>query len=55
MPLRYLSYYEKRDIAEDLLKILKDVPLHDLYEVSEISVRLRQNEINPDTDIEETN
>ena len=55
MPLRYLSYYEKRDYAEELLRILKDVPLTDLYEVSELSVRLRQYEINPETDIEETN
>jgi len=54
MPLRQLSYYEKRDYAEELLKILKDVPLTDLYEVSEMSVNLRKYEINPETDIEET-
>ena len=53
MPLVHLTYYEKRDIAEELLRILKDVPLTDLYEVSEMSVRLRQYEKNPNTDIEE--
>lgn len=53
MPLKHLSYYEKRDFAEELLRILKDVPLHDLYEVSEMSVRLREYERNPETDIEE--
>lgn len=55
MPIVTLSYYEKRDYAEELLKILKDVPLYDLYEVSEMSVRLREYYKNPETDIDECN
>ena len=55
MPLKQLNYYEKRDFAEELLRILKDVPLYDLYEVSEMSVRLREYEKNPETDIDDTN
>ena len=42
MPKQTLSYYEKKDIALDIEKILKNVPLSDLYEVSEMSVRLRE-------------
>jgi len=53
MPLKQLNYYEKRDFAEELLRILKDVPLYDLYEVSEMSVRLRETEKNPETDIDD--
>ena len=53
MPLKQLSYYEKRDYAEELLKILKDVPLYNLYEVSEMSVNLRRYYKNPEIDEEE--
>ena len=55
MPIKHLNYYEKRDYAEELLRILRDVPLSDLYEVSEMSVNLRKNTINPETDLEDYN
>ena len=52
MPLKQLNYYEKRDFAEELLRILADVPLYDVEEVSELSVIFRKRERNPETDIE---
>ena len=55
MPLKTLSYYEKLDIAYEINKILKDVPLTDLYEVSELSVDIRKRYENPNIDIEDIN
>jgi len=55
MPLKTLTYYEKLDIANEIYRILRDVPLTDLYEVSELSVNIRKRYVNPNIDVEEDN
>ena len=54
MPKQSLSYYEKKDLALDIERILRNVPLSDLYEVSEMSVRLRENYKIPELDDSDT-